>query len=129
MILSGDFFQEKCENIDKDGVIEIKRKAAFNLFCQRRFDEWLELHTEAKTGIILKFYHYLTEYFNFSDVMTVIAHFPCLLDSAYRASLSSLLDEPLPDFAENERKSGLLALSRYLAAVFIFLIYFYLKAS
>ncbi|VDD86099.1 unnamed protein product [Enterobius vermicularis] len=91
---------EKCENIDKDGVIEIKRKAAFNLFCQRRFDEWLELHTEAKT-----------------DVMTVIAHFPCLLDSAYRASLSSLLDEPLPDFAENERKSGLLALSRYLAAV------------
>uniref|UniRef100_A0A0N5AM33 CNH domain-containing protein n=1 Tax=Syphacia muris TaxID=451379 RepID=A0A0N5AM33_9BILA len=103
---------ERCEEIDEAGMIEIKRKAAFNLFCQRQFDEWLELHTEVKTGMHLFFYFAVVLH-----VMTVIAHFPRLLDFPYRKSLSSLLDDPLPDFAENDYKSGLLALARYLAAV------------
>lgn len=91
---------EKCSEIGDKGVVEIKRKAAFNLFCQRKFEEWLEIHSQVKT-----------------DVITVIAHFPRLLDSSYRDSVKSLLDEPPPEFAENECRSGLLALSSYLAAV------------
>ncbi|KHN87495.1 Vam6/Vps39-like protein [Toxocara canis] len=91
---------ELCDEIGDTGVIEIKRKAAFNLFCQRKFDEWLEIHSQVKT-----------------DVMTVIAHFPQLLDADYRDSLESLLDEPPPDFAENDLRCGLNALARYLAAV------------
>lgn len=43
--------QERCDDIGDAGVIEIKRKAAFNFFCQRRFDEWLEIHSQVKTGI------------------------------------------------------------------------------
>uniref|UniRef100_A0A914ZRK7 CNH domain-containing protein n=2 Tax=Parascaris univalens TaxID=6257 RepID=A0A914ZRK7_PARUN len=91
---------ERCEDIGDVGVVEIKRKSAFNFFCQRRFDEWLEIHSQVNT-----------------DVMTVIAHFPQLLDVNYRVSLESLLDEPPPRFAENDLRCGLNALARYLAAV------------
>uniref|UniRef100_A0A1I8EUR0 CNH domain-containing protein n=1 Tax=Wuchereria bancrofti TaxID=6293 RepID=A0A1I8EUR0_WUCBA len=91
---------EKCNEIGDKGVVEIKRKAAFNLFCQRRFDEWLEIHAEIKT-----------------DVITVIAHFPRLLDSSYQESLKSLLDGQPPDFPENEFRNGLQSLAPYLASV------------
>ncbi|KAL3984658.1 Vacuolar sorting protein 39 domain 1 family protein [Acanthocheilonema viteae] len=91
---------DKCDEIGDKGVMEIKRKAAFNLFCQRRFDEWLEIHAQIKT-----------------DVMTVIAHFPRLLDSSYQESLKSLLDGQPPDFPENEFRNGLQSLAPYLASV------------
>ncbi|KAM3717889.1 Vacuolar protein sorting-associated protein [Dirofilaria immitis] len=91
---------EKCDEISDKGVMEIKRKAAFSLFCQRRFDEWLEIHAKIKT-----------------DVMTVIAHFPRLLDSNYQESLMSLLDGQPPDFPENEFRNGLQSLAPYLASV------------
>uniref|UniRef100_A0A0M3IU59 Vps39_1 domain-containing protein n=1 Tax=Ascaris lumbricoides TaxID=6252 RepID=A0A0M3IU59_ASCLU len=39
---------ERCDDIGDAGVIEIKRKAAFNFFCQRRFDEWLEIHSQVR---------------------------------------------------------------------------------
>uniref|UniRef100_A0A0R3RRQ7 CNH domain-containing protein n=1 Tax=Elaeophora elaphi TaxID=1147741 RepID=A0A0R3RRQ7_9BILA len=91
---------EKCNEIGDKGVVEIKRKAAFNLFCQRRFDEWLEIHAQIKT-----------------DVMTVIAHFPRLLDPSYQESLKSLLDGQPPDFPENEFRNGLQSLAPYLASV------------
>ncbi|VDM98242.1 unnamed protein product [Thelazia callipaeda] len=91
---------EKCCEIGDKGVVEIKRKAAFNLFCQRRFDEWLEIHAQIKT-----------------DVMTVIAHFPRLLDSTYQDSLKSLLEEEPPDFPENEFRSGLQSLAPFLASI------------
>lgn len=50
LIITCKLFQEKCDEIGDKGVMEIKRKAAFNLFCQRRFDEWLEIHAQIKTG-------------------------------------------------------------------------------
>lgn len=49
--------------------------------------------------------------------MTVIAHFPRLLDSTYEESLKSLLDEQPPDFPENEFRNGLQSLAPYLASV------------
>ncbi|MCP9262751.1 Vam6/Vps39-like protein [Dirofilaria immitis] len=81
---------EKCDEISDKGVMEIKRKAAFSLFAN---DD-------------------LT-----NDVMTVIAHFPRLLDSNYQESLMSLLDGQPPDFPENEFRNGLQSLAPYLASV------------
>lgn len=52
-----------------------------------------------------------------SDVMTVIAHFPRLLDAHYQELLKSLLDMQPPDFPENEFRNGLQSLAPYLASV------------
>lgn len=66
---------------------------------------------------MLKNVKYILQDIYFLDVMTVIAHFPRLLDSSYQESLKSLLDGQPPDFPENEFRNGLQSLAPYLASV------------
>uniref|UniRef100_A0A914DKF3 CNH domain-containing protein n=2 Tax=Acrobeloides nanus TaxID=290746 RepID=A0A914DKF3_9BILA len=95
-----------CDDLDPNYLVLIKRKAAANLFSQKRFPECFNIHLELKT-----------------DVLLVLHFFPHIIPEKYLAKLSLYKNEELDsfenpaDFAENEKKQAILALTDYLSAM------------
>ncbi|CAB04720.1 Vacuolar protein sorting-associated protein 39 homolog [Caenorhabditis elegans] len=78
--------------------LEIKKKAALNLFNQKKFDESFALFGEIKTDI--------------SEVLSIIRMFPELLPDGFQSMTGVVSDMPA-----NDRMRALLALGSYLSEI------------
>ncbi|CAL2046117.1 unnamed protein product [Caenorhabditis brenneri] len=76
--------------------IEIKKKAALNLFNQKKFDESFALFGEIKT-----------------DVLTILRMFPELLPDGFQVRMTGVVN----DMPANDRIRALLALGNYLSEI------------